>query len=1731
MYKQILPVIVMAMALLGCNGDGSRNPTAEHAPGGGDTNNTTIIIGGGGNGPLPESFDYIQAVPHETQNGFFEAALPVGEEIMYSVFGYRDGEEYDVTRLVSIEADALLEVESDPVGRIRATGLSVGESEIEFRLDNHSVQRVVTLVDAQPLGLIIESDSSVIRIGLPNQLKSYLLYTDGAEQDVTASSVWESSDENTLTVTAGGLAQGQIPGEVIVSANHPISGFEAQVDLAVEFDPLVSLSMSSLHSELDLGQQTSLVVEATFQSGAMADVSKWATYSVLTPSILEMGEVDVASVIGISNGTGRVDALFGGLVANPVQLTVSSDVYVPPDEPTLVSFEVSPARSIQPHFESAVPVGQYFNYVALAIYDDGSKVDVTADTDIVAYDSSSLHAQNFTTGKIAVMPLKVQKYPISFEYKGEVFGRELTAVDKVAIGLEVTPQVDTLAINQGVYLGLNVLFSDASKERVFSPVVENATPTVISYEDGVVKAIGGGAGLVRVSAVDYPSLGTVQKEITVTEHLIESISLSPVSVETQPGGEFQLSVRGIYSSGKTTSLNDVVSYDISGDSIVFNTSTRRFEAVEVGYSMVTATYQGIESNAVGVNVKDPSSTLPPTCPDGDCGGTNPPVDVELVGITVTPKTTLYGYTESKLPLGESLEYIVYARYDNGTREVVTNEASISSRYLDISTDTVGRAFVHATSIGVFAVDFEYEGYTVTRNVNVVSIEPIRLEVTGSDSGLLPKGKQYQLRAWLRYSDGSRVDVASQSSWTSSDDLFASVSQSGRVTGLSEGNVTISLSTGIDGFESLSVPIVVTQPSLETLTLTLSETYLQIGDVSTAKVVGLYSDGLTVDITKDADVNYDVDGVVSNASNHYELAGLGKGQVNVWARFLDVSSDVVPLRVNDDPIELLTVNVDKGVVSVGESGNFEVLAHFTDTSVRDVTRYASVVSSDPSLMAIRGGYTFEGRDVGTASIMVEYQGHVGQQTVGISEAEITGLSISPTTVKVTKGAMAEVKAYVHYSDGKKFEISNVALWSAAFPSIAYVEAGEVSGLEVGSTPIKVTHSGFDGSASATIIVEDIDEVDPGATPPVGDVFDVHLGDDKQIKFLLRLGNGQMVNVTEDSTWRVEDPSIGSISEAGLYSPIVMGTTKVFADLEDGSGNLVATYEATINNLAARLVGIHASPAAVVFQKGKVVRVNQLDVFSDGTTLPAATMHTCAAGDTSLTKIAAKSTDGWHLEVSANRHPGIDTIVCTYNGFETTIDVDVESPAVASVEISSRSHVDVNDMARVDYRVSYIDGSEVSKVDGVLLTVQDGEGYFNADGLLESLVAGKVSVRAQYEGINSNEVTVEFMTPASFKKVRCVYFSCFGLHEDGYMYGVGRNSFYMFGSVVGDNADLDFWTRLWDGGVIDFAVVYGYVFVLDDNGNVYVTGKDYGTSRYFGSIPQEYVRANLPEPIVKLVSTERLANVTAGMGVSTVYAIGESGALYAALSNNGTDPKWGADFDANWRVIDNNVVSVAGSGYESSYASTNFNLHGDGPMLVLKTDGAAYHHDELVMNNVRSVSSNAFGGNVILETNDRDFYFYGRYRKSQTTNSCLDMKGSILFETAEAVECASNYLMKIDAVDLGLSSLDYFQQAGLGAFFVKGDGRNFMYSAPLYSIKYSLAGGGTGGSEAISYSLEETFDDFEDVSLLSGESIMGRMSDGTVKHRSLNVDSSAMGRLPDERLFKGNENPSVKTYLAN
>ena len=345
---------------------------------------------------------------------------------------------------------------------------------------------------------------------------------------------------------------------------------------------------------------------------------------------------------------------------------------------------------------------------------------------------------------------------------------------------------------------------------------------------------------------------------------------------------------------------------------------------------------------------------------------------------------------------------------------------------------------------------------------------------GGDRITLVKGEERVLNAKVfpENIDGGTM------TWSSSDPEVVSVTQGGKVTGLSAGEAEIKVETskGIEGILKVTVmnDFSVSFNLLDNIknkgvhqfeSFVLSASYS--GDYVPASTVWISSDPSALKLTE-------VDGVVTvEAIYDQKIAKDGAYPVTITHK---VANKEVALEINILPAKPTKVVVgalpENNVLYLGETFDFKITVEPWQAP-QDITATGSLWF-EQSTNAWHGGTTITPTHAGEFEIFFAATGSLGIQTqtynFTVKHKPVDGGQLSRNTLSLEEGSIARLSVTLSPANNPNYD--NTLVWESSNPDVASVEDGLVTAHSTGSTEISVTLSNGDKLTCMVTVIPQI-----------------------------------------------------------------------------------------------------------------------------------------------------------------------------------------------------------------------------------------------------------------------------------------------------------------------------------------------------------------------------------------------------------------------------------------------------------------------------------------------------------------------------------------------------------------------------------------------------------------------------------------------------------------------------------
>jgi hypothetical protein len=404
--------------------------------------------------------------------------------------------------------------------------------------------------------------------------------------------------------------------------------------------------------------------------------------------------------------------------------------------PQLMQLKITPRVS-------SIALGQTVQFVATAIFNDGSSSDETksavwsSSNGGVACIDTKGHATSISTGSTTIVA----------HINGIVSSASLTISQAAMVAVTVAPSSSFLALGASVQLKAIGAFTDLSTHDVTDLMTWETSDPNIAAVSSTGLAASKSIGKVSITA----SAGSVNasSQLAVTAATLVSVSISQDRSTIPLGTAAQFSAQGVYSDGSTRDLTNSVSWSSSPQGVVSINSSGHTTGLKTGIATIDAKSAGVTgTSALTVSA------------------------AQLTSIAISSgKLTL--------PLGATQQMTATGAYTDGsTHDLTTSVAwsSVSGQIANISNGGIAVAKALGTTV-ISATASAIRGNTT---INVTSPTLVAISISPLNPAV-PLGRSLQLAATGSFTDGSVQDLTGSATWTVDSSSVVNLSNTGNAT--------------------------------------------------------------------------------------------------------------------------------------------------------------------------------------------------------------------------------------------------------------------------------------------------------------------------------------------------------------------------------------------------------------------------------------------------------------------------------------------------------------------------------------------------------------------------------------------------------------------------------------------------------------------------------------------------------------------------------------------------------------------------------------------------------------------------------------------------------------------------------------------------------------------------------------------------------------------------------------
>lgn len=467
------------------------------------------------------------------------------------------------------------------------TGVATGVVHIAASAVGKNAIAEVTVNPTPVASVRLTPPNQNLLVGQTVQLGAETLDADG--NVLTGRPVeFTSSNVAVATVSNTGLVTALVPGSAIITAAS--EGKSAPSSITVSSVPVASVAVTPTGSQIVVGQTTQLNAEPRDASGQPL---------VGRPVLWSSSDPNVASV----SSTGLVTAVAPGqatITATSEAAAGTSTIGVSPKP--VSSVIISPGQG-------SVTVGQTLQLSAQVTDDQGNvltgrPISFTSGTPAVA----TISATGLVTG---VAPGSTT---ITATSEGKTGTATVTVTPIPVAKVEITPSTPNVTVGETVQLNVSVQGPNNQELTGRTVTWSSGAPSVASVSPtGVVSGLAPGTAIIFANVEGVLGSATV----TVKQVPVGSVVVSPQTASVPVGGAVQLSASVRDASGAELQ-GRLVGWTSSDETIAVVSSEGRVSGIKIGTATITASSEGKSGTATvtvtaaavaSVNVTPPTASI------------------------------------------------------------------------------------------------------------------------------------------------------------------------------------------------------------------------------------------------------------------------------------------------------------------------------------------------------------------------------------------------------------------------------------------------------------------------------------------------------------------------------------------------------------------------------------------------------------------------------------------------------------------------------------------------------------------------------------------------------------------------------------------------------------------------------------------------------------------------------------------------------------------------------------------------------------------------------------------------------------------------------------------------------------------------------------------------------------------------------------------------------------------
>jgi hypothetical protein len=170
--------------------------------------------------------------------------------------------------------------------------------------------------------------------------------------------------------------------------------------------------------------------------------------------------------------------------------------------------------------------------------------------------------------------------------------------------------------------------------------------------------------------------------------------------------------------------------------------------------------------------------------------------------------------------------------------------------------------------------------------------------------------------------------------------------------------------------------------------------------------------------------------------------------------------------------------------------------------------------------------------------------------------IVSISLSPASAIILPDHTQQFTATGTLGNNTNSDVTSQVTWTSSAPNVATISSsGLATAVALGTATITATSGSLIGTAGLTVSSKTITSI---TISPADASISLSAGLQQQFTATATFSDGSIGDVTTTAVWSSSNPSVATISSAGLATPVSIGSTTIGAS----AGGVAATTSLTV-----------------------------------------------------------------------------------------------------------------------------------------------------------------------------------------------------------------------------------------------------------------------------------------------------------------------------------------------------------------------------------------------------------------------------------------------------------------------------------------------------------------------------------------------------------------------------------------